>query len=545
MLHSLALLLLAFQQTAAAPSAGDASRLVPAEATIVVRLESVASLLDLVHVFGPLGGEPVASLDAATVLAGLQVPCDASAVDPRRPLFLAIALDPARPAPAMTWVLPIADTRAFHASFDAAEGQVQQASVPGYIGLSTQAGYAASAAPNPLAARLRPGVVSAHADLATLIRMYRPLIDMGLRQLETAVYQDPDPGEQGLDLLPMMEWYAELLTTVVDSAEALDLACERQGDELALVFDFTALAGSELDGWESEQPIDVAPLLARLDTESMYQIALAADPVELWERSGDFFESMFGVYPEPLRSSLQELLDAQETLMELLLPGVALSGDLGPAGVRGVYLLRSARVDEFRARFETLASELAGPGSLFQLQDGRDLELDGLAARGWRVRIDLDVMRGMMEGMQPDAPGVETELQEFEQVMQTIYGHDLHLGLAAGFGGGQLIALVLAGDEQELRDVLLGLATPRAPSPALACGLQRAGGSTPAYAYHFDLGRGLAAFSNLHGAPAFANLPFAFDSWGSIHGRTWTWGLAMNTRELLAFAGSVQGQAGR
>ncbi len=527
----LALAVLQVAQQARPVSAEEsAARLVPAEATILIRFESVAALLDLVHAFGPIGGEPVASLGPEMLLGAMQLPFAPSAVDGGRPIYLALTLDPEMPVPVLTQVVPVADARPFSEVASRTGGKVVQAG--GYAGISSSPSYAASAVPSPLVLGLRPGVVSAHLDLATLTRLYRPMIDAGLAQFETALEQSPEAAQMPIDLQPLMTMYAGAGRAVVDSAETLDLALERRGDELALALDLRVHEGSAMDGWGSDERVDLASLAGRVDATSSFQMTLSANWSELCERFGGLWSTVLAVYPAPLRADIEKALEAQESLSALLLPGMAACGDFGPGGMRFAYVMRCSKPEEFVSGIEALAARFDGQGGCLRLHDPEPLEVEGLAAKSWRVEIDFETIAR--------ATAEDVDLaSRLPAMLESIYGKDLRLALARE---GQLVAIALSSDEGFLRASMARLCqAPGSPPAGLARALQRTGGSVPSLTYRFDFGRLLgqmgSTFTALDGqsSVAYPEKPLAITVWGAIQGRTWSGGTDLNLRELLDY----------
>ena len=542
MLVSLALLPSLLLGCGSQSATDDAARLVPADSTVLVRFQSLDALLDLVHAFGPIRGEPVQSLDAEMLFAGMNFPGDVAAVDRARPLYFAVKIDPNAPMPAMSWAVPVKDAAAFQRPIAALGGMMKCATAGTYVGVSMLKTYAACTTPSALVTGLRPGVVAVHVDLGKLVQLYRPMIDMGLAQAEAGL----EARETGpIDVRPMLEMYLGAARNALDCAEALDLAVARKGDELALQIDFQARAGSKLDGWQVGGPAELAKLARFLDPACSGQAVLAADWSRFFGTFSEVFETVSNLYPPPLRIELQRLMRDQARFAGLLQPGLASSFDFDQAGFRATYVLRSSRPEEVVARFQELAKSYDREGSLIRLHDARDLDLAGLQAHTWQMTIDHELLQEAFRQAAPEGD----EVPELGPIMESIYGKDLLLGMAQHDG---IVLVVLAADEKSVSAGLERLRRSQAPDARMLRLIERTGGGTPSFAYRVDVGRALSQLFvandfgkmiSAMGGQMPADLPessFAFDVWGSIRGRTWSGGFGASLAEFLDFARALQ-----
>jgi hypothetical protein len=539
------------QSTAPAVQGDDAAWLVPADATVVVRLESAQAWNELVRAFAPLAGEAAAQHDLQAVLDALASPPSLGGeaatprLDPARPLYLAVTLDPSA-GQFVTLVAPVTNGQQFR--FQPMLGPTANLVRGGYTAVSNRPGYAANAAPNALLAELRAGVLSAHVDLATLIAVYRPLIDMGLAQLEATVDRAPVDDEMSFDVQPLMEVYLGAARALVNGADSLDLALERRGDELGLRFDYRER--EERAGGAAIA--DVTPLLGYVDPASSIQMALTGKVTDYLDLFAGLTEPVIAIYPEPLRTDVRRLLELQDELDPLLLPGLVVGFDLGAPGMRGSYVLRSPRPLELRSKIEELLRGLDHEGGLLRVGTAEDLSVGGVEARVLPLEIQPEAMLDALTAMSapPGAPGDtpdDTE-QELRAAMEALYGRDLRLGIAPM---GELVALVLAGDDAEMRAELARLEAPAAASPELAGLLANVESGALGLAYQLDFGRWmgqmLGALQGVLPGPGVA-LPereASIGFWGSAGGRTWSGGMVMNLAELTGFVRAVQGLESR
>jgi len=538
----------AFALSAPAPSVAlasqenDAAWLVPADATVLVRLESAQAWNELVRAFAPLAGEGAATHDLQAVLDSMgtaPVPGSQAAlprIDPARPVYVAVSLDPSS-GQTFTLVAPVTNGQPFR--FSPAFGPTTNVVRGSYTGASNRAGYAASASPNPRLAALRPGLVSVHLDLATLIATYRPMIDMGLAQFEMMLDQTPSDDEMPFDVQPLMEVYLGAARALVDGADALDLQLEKRGDELALRLDYLEREEREPAGMVA----DVVPFLGTIDPSSSAQVVLTGKWTEVLALFDSVTEAMVDVYPEPLRSDVQRLLRFPSEMDALLLPGLVVGFDFGAEGVHGSYVMRSSQPAELQAKLEALVRELDHEGGLLSVGTAERLVIEGLEARVLPLEIQHEAMLHALAEMSAASGGLPPEAEnQFRATMETIYGRDLRLAMVPR---GELLAVCVAGDDSGLRAHVARLKTPAAPSPKLVRLVQHIPRGALGFAYQLDFGRSMgqvfqALQGVLPGAVAFPDQEASFGFWGATGGRTWSGGMVMRLDELIAFGQALE-----
>jgi len=529
------------------PQENDAAWLVPADATVLVRLESTQAWNELVRAFAPLAGEEAAQHDLQALLDGLApavqgVKGVTPRVDPARPLYLAVTLDPSS-GQFVTLIAPVTNGQPFR--FQPTVGPTTNVVRGGYTGASNRPGYAANAAPNALLGELRAGLVSVHLDLETLIAAYRPLIDMGLGQFETMLDQNPSDDEMPFDVQPLMGAYLAAARALVNGADALDLSLERRGDELDLRFDYRER--EERAGVAAVA--DVTPLLGYVDPASPIKMALNGKLTDYLALFESFSESVLAIYPEPLQTDMRKLLELQDALDPLLLPGLVVGFDLGAPGMHGSYVVRSPQPAALQAKIEELLRGLDHEGGLLRVGAAEALVVEGLEARVLPLEIQHEALSNAVARMSQSSGGLPPQSeQEFRATMETLYGRDLRLAMVPR---GELVALVLAGDEADLRADVALLKAPAPADPKLVGLLGHVESGTLGLAYQLDFGRWMGQmFGALQGVMpgpvgTFPDCEASVGFWGSAGGRTWSGGMVMRLAELIGFVQAMQGLESR
>ncbi|HVS17944.1 MAG TPA: hypothetical protein VMT18_05030, partial [Planctomycetota bacterium] len=243
--------------------AADAARLVPPGSFLTLRVDSAEGLHRLAARLAGMAGDD-GPADAAAMLAEMDLPGDTAQIDAARPGYVALSLQGM--GMLTTFVVPARDAAAFTASL-ADETSLHTASAGAYVGVSQQAGYAALADPNPLVAALRPGLAAARIDLKTLIQTFRPMIEMGMGQLERMRDQAALGMEQDapMDMAALLEVYVEGIWAFLDSADQLDLALEFDGSAGQQRAWLTTLPDSPMAKMGGDERFDLRPAARWID----------------------------------------------------------------------------------------------------------------------------------------------------------------------------------------------------------------------------------------------------------------------------------------
>lgn len=510
------------------PQAEDAGRLIPADATVLVRFDSLSALADLGNAFARAAGE-TARLDAGQILTAMQCPLDVAALDLGRPVWFAVAIDAAAPVPSMTWVAAVKDAPAARQlEADLQGGPFEPVFQGEFVGFSMRPGYVAADQANPLLAAMAPGLVSVHVDLGRLMQAFGPILDMGMQQArmqaESAVLEQETGG---FDLAPLMESYFDGIDMVLASAQSLSLAVEHRGDRQALTSSLLVRAGSPLDGWESDTRVDLAHLAGYLHEQDSIQMVGAWDWADFQRRFGSFVEAALEAYPDELATQLGAIWDEQVALAGELLPGVAASVRFGSQGIEGVYALRARDPAKVIARMGEILAGIEAPESAFSFEPLESLEAGERTATRWRMRMDWDAFARL-------APEDSGKLRE---IFEKTYGKELQVGMVTA--GEDLV--VLFGSDSSVRNAFEHGAPGRSLRPALARLLERSGGGTPSFAYILDLGRLTSSIGELVAAVSpdeavpLPQGPMELGYWFSVRGALWSGGIETDLEQLRGF----------
>jgi hypothetical protein len=513
----------------------EPSGLLPTDAAVIVRLESLdaahAAISRLAGIFGSAESVPPKEM---FLTAALQLPIDTAQIDPARPIYMATDIVMGPPMPA--FLLPARDVDGLTSSI-AATGKTPV--VRGdWLGFSMQPKYEPADA-NPRADAMLPGVLSASIDLVEVIEMFGGLIEMGLAQAEAQIGQQTEaaaPG--GLDMQALMALYFEGFRTFMDCAEGLDLALHEDGEELALHGVFTALEDSELDGWSSAGALPET-LPAAFDDGAQIAFVMVADWSDLMARLQPVVEAMLEAYPEEARAGFH-------TYWVAINEAYALLGDVavgaGGFGEQGMHFAFHSTAKDGAAFVEKLSSAFASASALANpmgvtLGAPQTIEVGGTKAQQWPIEIDY----GQLAQVAGQAGGPEAAAG-IEPVLARIYGE--HPTLTVGEKSGH-VCVAFGGGPAELERAFARLTAGPVPAAPFLAGLRGAPASLrPLLAYHVDFGAVLEALRPLMAAQGVPDEIPAVDldltTWFGIEGRRWHMGLGADVDQLAAMAATMK-----
>ena len=536
----LALVPLSFQ----APAVDDAASLVPADAALLVRIESLNGLAELAQAFSELepGQEPPS---AAELLAGFAYPGPAANVDAARPLFLALSFRPDSPAPGLTWIVAAASGSTL--ALDNSESALTLHTQGDYTAITNQPGAPRPSAASPLVAALPPGLVALHVDLAGLIQRFRPLIDMGLREAELQMANMPQQASMPFDMEGLFEWYFDRAHEIVDSAEALELGLAHDGRTLALRGTYRVKAGSP-QVFAPLETTALAPFAGLIDPDAPLQMASNGRWTDLLAPMSGMMEVALEMYPEPFRSDMERALDLQRALADTYLPGFAMGADFTTEGVRMSYVLRAKDPARVLASFEEMFRFFDREDGLMSVGAAERLLVEGLEGRVFPLEIKPENMAKLFSTLGGDPLVAEEASRAAQQAVETLYGRNLRCGIAAR---GELVAMVLGNNDSVLRAELERLVRPALPAAEMLALSDELPPGAFGLAYRFDFGRTMARMMTaMQGFPnlpfgVWPEQPFSLDMWAAALEREYSGGMRLDLDELVEFARSIRELEGK
>lgn len=524
----LAVLLAAVAALASSPCPGPAAAgpetLLPAESTVTV---AVASLDELDAAWTRLAAalhlEESADLRA---MVAEHAPAFAEVLDPARAMAMAFRIHPVmlQREPDWTHVLPVrgdaADPAALLDGLEVASWTLRD----GYLAVSSLAEPGTATETPAWWHDMLPGVIAAHADLATLLDENRGVVEMGLASAPMMAEQARRQAEaEGVEAPPadmpsaeQMEGIAGLARLIMDSLTAMDAAADVTADAVVLRTRYDVRPGSPLAAGPQPAFADALDLTRRLPRHAQLVAVGAFDQSRAVAEMEDFTRAgLRESYAELARDeeTLERWLDAYMELMDLANRPWAASVSGGAdgfamrwaqhcgmdAGATASRLLAMMELTEAMgfARFEVLPVEHAAGSTVHVLRLDYELPQDADGDADEILAI-LDQFSGEIRLAVQEPLVLMTMNEDADAMLEMLRGggrpHDRIAALARDAGPD--VRQVLAGDYGPFLTLIAAAAGTDAPAGAVPfTGVVTAAGSRGA----FDLSVGLEGLANLAG----------------------------------------------
>jgi hypothetical protein len=476
------------------------AELVPGDAAVLVEFRSMNAVAREFEAMRSLIAPDQPALTGAKLLAdfagAVELPGDLSKLDLDRPIGVAIRFDGQRPVP--TFIVPTREAAAWLAD-------VPETPSSSRLAKSSYAAFTAGPwkAPGAEIPRLVVGVPGAlcvlRCDIARLVQTFRPMIDAGLGQFEAMIDAGAFENEDSpIATAEVFEMYLELLHSVVESADLLDVTVDVRERSAVATIDLANKPDSPLTKWTRPERVDYRELAGRLDRDAPMQWLMNYDQAAMTSWYLDAYGGMVARIREQTNLP-NELVDAFQAYLRRI-PEVmsktgrvaALSIDLGRGGARVVGSYQSADPRGLANAWYEAAADPAlarigvsvGPSSPLKLG-----ELDGIA---WTAGFDVTKCLALLPS---DRQPKEHEVPEIRRAVESLQG-----GAASRVA--ILVredrAIMLVGGDDAWRNAAAKRANTAgelsAPMARLADALA---GSNPGFGYSIDLGAGAAHLAEL------------------------------------------------
>lgn len=530
MLFAPALLALAVQAPPQAPT--TLADLVPRNTIAFVQAPSLERAAQFVgrigSAFGPPGGPKI---DAATLMAMVEMPGDVSAVDLARPVGVCLVLEEtvgAEPLP--VFLVPVSDADKYQKSVAKGGSGMQVVAKGGYACVGLGAVPELPSAPAAIAKGLPEGEIAARIDLGRLVEQFREPIDQGLNELEAEGESLGAAVPGGIDAKPVLGAYADFLRDIVDSVETLDLGLRLDGDVIETGFALTNAEGSALSNFGSKEKTGLRALAGLLETDSGMSMLMGMDMAALMKRFQPLLDAMPSAYPEPMRPAMKQLMSHVPEFYGLMGTAQAAGMDFTDTGMRYRVYTRGGESVKLLQAYRTLAGSMPG----FSFTEVPPREVTGVKIEGLRFKLDLDTLAKL------SAEKDEVGKADFQKMMDKLLGKDGLLIQVASKDGTTM--MVMGGDDEYLRASLARISARPEPPAFLARALQQVGDLNPCMIVHYDLGRMLGGMQDLMadvmpmGTLGIPSIALATTMWGGVDGRVWRGALELNLSEIAALA---------
>lgn len=552
LVHSVMLCALASPLRAQTAGASDAlAKLVPEGTAVYVQAPSLERLGAAIQkIVGAFDKEKAQSFDLDAMIREGGLPVSPANIDHGKPLAFCLVLPETQggePSPAV--LLPSANPDALVKEVSGAGMPFKTSVENGYVTLSMAPDAKKSAGPAAIATGLPAGEISARVDVKRLVAHFRPMIDMGLAQLQMAMTSMPPEATNGMDVGPMLKLYSDGMRAVVDSGQTLDLALRLDGNRCEIASIFTAQEKSALAEYGSKEKTDAKALARYADAGAPVGVVFGADPASLAKKLRPLIDAAITAYPEPLRSDFKKAMGSFDDLAAAMGSGVSGGGNVSPDGLRYSIYMRPKEpkklVEIYRTAFKSMPSAT--------LSDPKEETVDGVPVTRMRLKIDPKAFADALAKQKADAkpgaadakPGAKDPSAEMQKLLEKMYGKD-GLQLCVGTKG-DTTTVVIGGDDAYLKSAIARLSSPGQAVPGIARGLDQVGDLNPCMVLNYDIGKMMHDMQGLMGDafPAdkmkFPDTPATVTSWLGVDGRIFRGAMSVDLAELGAFASAMKG----
>jgi len=406
-------------------------------------------------------------------------------------------------------------------SFDDADDLVLTYVVAGtdgaYAAVRDGARLAPPSSPSPLAAKALDADVALRVDVKAIVERFREKIDAALsgEMLEGLPFPlgGPDPGET---LGPALE----VVRSLLDAAETVDLALLFDGTRVDFVASLTAKAGSAPDGARppARSPLEIARLLPG---GFPIEAAVSVDPTPLARWMSTFQGIGLASLPEETREAMRASMDDMIDLQGLLAGEAAMAMRFGGDDFALSMLQRARDAGTYVERFWDLQTK---GNPLMTVEVLPETEVAGVRVRSFRTEMDLDALVGIQ-----DLPPVFDDFPFFKGQRWSQAAVD------------DVVVQQMGGDEALVERMIRQVQMGRGTAPAgLARAAEKAGPGASVLA-RVDLRAAMSGIASMMGPMGQMMTqgmaeggPVDLLSWFGAEGRVYRGGLSLDLAEIRA-----------
>ena len=455
----------------------DLLALLPADPAMVVTLTSLndydarrAALADSSQGTPLLDGGALAKIDLSGLL-GEMLPAVAAVIARDRPLAVAVGV----PAPMtnqldVVLVMPVLSDIEVG---DLTDGDIFESQLARgeYLALSAGPAYAAPDSLCALGLDRLPGMMSVAIDLEGILKMYRPLVEMGLMAMSA---QGTGPDGEGAMSPAEAAATADMTRLVMDAARRLDLTVDLDTKEVKLVSRLDLMPESVLvpaTQPDFDQALDMS---GSLPAGAHLTWARAMDQRQYLDISLDYYRAAMEAdlkhLPPDLAADIAAWFDGYIETTRYLSAPTAMSVSLGLDGIEGQIILQSDEATEVLAHIGRQMELLGKLDIGLTVTPTEPLALADVPVQGWDFTWDDERMAAILDVA--EAADIAPTGGQLAQTLGIL--RRLAPGLR-GFATDGKVVLTTTTDWEQLGVAVADIKDPRAPDEQLAA-LAAAGG---------------------------------------------------------------------
>jgi len=419
-------------RTDAASLPADVAALVPADAQVLLTFASLDEVdrfwSEMVTSFADAAGDVDSEepgFESVTALLTELSPDLMAYAETDRPLALAMTFGPPmmQQPVVFTLAVPVREEALNPPLLRTLTGEAQTRIAGRYIGITTGAAYAEAKAGSPLTSDLLDGTVAGRADLASLVAIYRPLMELGLMAMSqaTVAAQNDTTGAAAPQLTPeQLGGIQEAVRGLMDGIQRLDLALDQGGTMPRLQGALTVTPGGMLDPGVAQPDFERALALTRhLPPHVPLVEAGAIDLGAMYERWSGLYTSLAAAGAEDMPPEVAEaytrwMVDVLE-LQQVWTHPFALGFGASAGGIRLYGVMEHPDAGDALDRIIDAYTGIEEVGIGLSFVEGPEQSLAGVRVRAFDIEIDPEQMAAMSHAAMD-----EEEREEMEEAMTMV-----------------------------------------------------------------------------------------------------------------------------
>ncbi len=514
-------------QEPAAPPTADYTGLMPTDAMVVVRYESLDSLLESITAISATI-EPDAPLPQKEdfVRGPFSGQFDPKGVDSSRPVYLGwnIRMDGTR----LTAVLPASDLELLEESV--VQSRLTYEVRGDWIGVTNGETYNPTNT-NAVLEGMFDGVVSAHVDSKALMETFGAMAMLGMAQARQQIMDQMDAMPSPMDMEAIFDLYFDGIELFLTCSESLDIALIDHGEQLTLHGSYRAKEGSALAGLTESMPLPATlPVAVPADTQLSYVTVAKAD--QLFHNFAPLIDSVIDIYPESVRENLRNYMLHVPDLYKGIGDTAVYFGDFAPSGMTLDYYCDYSDEHNFEDALRKFMTQCDGSAKALGVtfQDPIQIELGDVKATQFPITFDYDKLTALwLESL-----GTSMDAEALIGWTKTIYGENPTITVAQYKGR-------LWGSMGSTGDDLLKAASRLQAGPVPAASTFAAMPGLPSsvhplLSYRVDFGAIMGNFQPMLQSAGFdfefPDSPLNLSTWMGVNGRDWIGGMTFSPKEI-------------
>ncbi|MCC7013942.1 MAG: hypothetical protein IT454_15405 [Planctomycetes bacterium] len=515
--------------------------LLPADAFLVVRAESIHGLLEGANqLMGKKADDPT-RLSTQTLLEGLEpdVAQIAAQIDVHRPAGLALRFG-AGDQPVLWLALPTSDAEALAKGLvlDGLSKQLSVIAAGDYVVAASEANVQIPLGGCAAIGQLEHTDLAAQLDIAAVLAKFRPLVDMGLDSAEGALEESSEAEQLAA------EEYFDLTRDILDSARTLRLALDSQLDTIRATGELTVAEGSALAKLFGGTRRNLSSAGALLDPRAAFSYVSMSDPRNVGARQLQWTEAIAGAVPGKLQGLMQLEIDAWRAMLPKTTGLSVTNLDFALEGLRASSFVESTDPAGLVGDVQRVLGSPALAELGLRIEGPAQREVSGVTWTEYRMNMDLETIARFVD---EDAVISPEDRAQAEKALQIFLGDGgLRVGIATVE---RFLVTRVGGDDTFARSTVSRIGGSAGSfDSGLVHALDQTQQVQAAWLMHLDVGHIMNQFADLASSLGQSiDMPvelvgdsFPLTVHAAVDGVRWRGGLELDARDLARFVQALE-----